>query len=792
MASMSQSKGTRLLLPALVCVLIAVLLVTTRSVGAANGYNISQNNTVGQAAGISPDGSKICVVWSQFDVNSPQVYLRSYTTATQAWNPPLTSAPAQVSTAGNTNHPRCAIDAAGNTHVVWNEKSGNQQNVAWRMLPTGADPSNGASWGGVQTIETNRDAVDIDAFQPAANGKVWIVYRFYGEAQLNFRSWSAEGNWSGAIVHGTGAVANDPRIGVDNLGYVHVVFKSADSGKGITYFFLYPNGTEGQESAVPNGTGAGDTDIAIDRVTGDVHVVYVKDYTNVFYAKRTLTSGFSLNQIASGSGQVDNPGIAWSAAGRLIIVFNNNRGSEIDAMISDNGGASWSGPSAFVTQRVANPWVVADTTGVGYVAYNASGQNASVYFTTVGNALTSPSPSLPPGVITLTQPTINSMTSVTVNWTTQVAGDSRVYYSSTPTINTSCTVEAPTPGACTAGTTVKSTAHNVTLRKLSPGTTYYYRVTSSNSAGSSTPVDGTFTTPTLEVVGRHSPTDSSHTYVQSYNGKFTALVLVPAGTTRLEWTTDNITYTQFTGRTTTIPGVVAFSGDVTPFSETTARNFTLKVRFNGNDAQIAAVGDPADMKTIHYDPALKPVFTDVDPNSASPFAIAIYELAGRGIVQGSEGAFRPTEPLARAEVAAILTRALGWNGEYGLKSFSDQGVVDNELWNNVRILADLDVARGFGDGTFHPTENVAQAQAISLVTRAMVAKGYWQYQPDSNPNLFPEVPADSGHRVDLATYYFYIPSIANYFQGANWASPGDRRTAARIAWDVVQYVENIP
>lgn len=40
------------------------------------------------------------------------------------------------------------------------------------------------------------------------------------------------------------------------------------------------------------------------------------------------------------------------------------------------------------------------------------------------------------------------------------------------------------------------------------------------------------------------------------------------------------------------------------------------------------------------------------------------------------------------------------------------------------LLADHDVARGYGDGTFQPLGNVLQAQAISLFTRAMVGKGY--------------------------------------------------------------------
>ncbi len=60
------------------------------------------------------------------------------------------------------------------------------------------------------------------------------------------------------------------------------------------------------------------------------------------------------------------------------------------------------------------------------------------------------------------------------------------------------------------------------------------------------------------------------------------------------------------------------------------------------------------------------------------------------------------------------------------------------------------MARGYQDGSYKPTNKVLNAQVISFITRAMVTKGYWQAQPD-DPALYPDVPAASGHRADLAT-----------------------------------------
>lgn len=100
-------------------VTLAGLLAGARPAAGANGYNISdQGQTTQQALGISPSGGAICAVWTQFDAPNPQVFFRLYDTGGRRWSPPLGAVPFQVSAAGNVNRPRCAIDAAGNAHVV--------------------------------------------------------------------------------------------------------------------------------------------------------------------------------------------------------------------------------------------------------------------------------------------------------------------------------------------------------------------------------------------------------------------------------------------------------------------------------------------------------------------------------------------------------------------------------------------------------------------------------------------------------------------------------------------------
>jgi hypothetical protein len=179
-----------------------------------------------------------------------------------------------------------------------------------------------------------------------------------------------------------------------------------------------------------------------------------------------------------------------------------------------------------------------------------------------------------------------------------------------------------------------------------------------------------------------------------------------------------------------------------------------------------------------------PTFTDLrDASDAAQVAAA--QLAARGIVQGyGDGTFGPTDDALRAQIAALLVRAMGWTGESAPVPFSDRNGVDDELWAAIGILASRDVARGYGDGTFDTTGPVLNAQAIAFVTRAMVAAGRWQEQPD-DPALYPQVPASSGHRQDLATYVHYAGPVRGTGATSDfsaWDQPASRAWFAFVLW----------
>ena len=77
------------------------------------------------------------------------------------------------------------------------------------------------------------------------------------------------------------------------------------------------------------------------------------------------------------------------------------------------------------------------------------------------------------------------------------------------------------------------------------------------------------------------------------------------------------------------------------------------------------------------------------------------------------------------------------------------------------------------------------AQVISFITRGMVARGYWQQRAD-DPTVYPNVPASSGHRADLATFAAHagpLPGTASAAEEwAVWDQPATRRWFVQAQW----------
>jgi len=200
-----------------------------------------------------------------------------------------------------------------------------------------------------------------------------------------------------------------------------------------------------------------------------------------------------------------------------------------------------------------------------------------------------------------------------------------------------------------------------------------------------------------------------------------------------------------------------------------------------------------------------------DVPSSDPACVAIEALAGRGVIKGCDQEaipplFCPTAPTLRAQMAALIVRAMGWGSENPANPFSDKcdpvnpaNCVDDELWNAVGVLGAKNVAKGYADvptcapansPCYAPRDNVLFAQTISFITRAMVQRGYWTQATTDDGTVYPNIPQASGHRLDFVTYAQRVgpvPGTSSATQDFTaWDQPSTRAWFAQALWQALQ------
>ncbi len=190
-----------------------------------------------------------------------------------------------------------------------------------------------------------------------------------------------------------------------------------------------------------------------------------------------------------------------------------------------------------------------------------------------------------------------------------------------------------------------------------------------------------------------------------------------------------------------------------------------------------------------------PIFGDVPGGKA--YTDPVLHLAARDIIRGCDQLatprlYCPADLTARAQMAALIARASGWDAEDHATAFPDRcdaggGCIDDALWRNVGTVAFYNVARGYLGGTYDPFGDVLHAQTISFITRAMITKGYWNLQPVDGS--YTNVPGTSGHRQDIATFVHYAGALPDYpnLSGnfANWDQASTRAWFARTLWQAL-------
>ncbi len=171
-------------------------------------------------------------------------------------------------------------------------------------------------------------------------------------------------------------------------------------------------------------------------------------------------------------------------------------------------------------------------------------------------------------------------------------------------------------------------------------------------------------------------------------------------------------------------------------------------------------------------------FSDLAPTA--PGYAAVSDLAAEGIVRGyGDGRFGAGDISLRAQIAALIVRALGWQNETVPNPFPDRGPVDDELWAAVATLNARGIARGYEDGTYDPTGPVLHIQVVSFISRAMVAAGRWAAATENDAALYPNVRIAASDRLDLVTYVHNAGAIPDRPARANW---DDWNTPASRGW----------
>jgi hypothetical protein len=257
---------------------------------------------------------------------------------------------------------------------------------------------------------------------------------------------------------------------------------------------------------------------------------------------------------------------------------------------------------------------------------------------------------------------------------------------------------------------------------------------------------------------------------------------------------------------------------VTLTAQPTPGNVFLGWKLGGNSAgwasSITLTMEEAREVTATF--VATPIFGDIPGGAA--YADPVVQLAARGIINGCDREavpplFCPADPTLRAQMAALIVRAIpGWADETWENPFSDS-IADAELWSRVATLGHYQVAQGYqaeicqergvAVPCFGPLDNVTYGQTILLIARAMVAKGYWVLQPD-NRAIFPDQNGVAGadpttdrqtldHRA-IATYVFYagappdvdaspgIPFRRAGVDNGGWGEASSRGWFARALW----------
>jgi len=182
-----------------------------------------------------------------------------------------------------------------------------------------------------------------------------------------------------------------------------------------------------------------------------------------------------------------------------------------------------------------------------------------------------------------------------------------------------------------------------------------------------------------------------------------------------------------------------------------------------------------------------PGFPDV--LDSHPYAAAIRDLAGRGVISGRrDGTFGPADPVLRAQFAKMAVQSLDLAVVEGGAPvpFWDVEKPTTNLYPDdyVAVAALNGLIQGYGDGRFGPYDDITRAQLLTIVVR--MAEGF-NPQALATPSsgwegILPGSDPTHGASIRTAEYSGLLAGI-NLSTFSLW-QPATRGEVAQILWNL--------
>jgi hypothetical protein len=102
----------------------------------------------------------------------------------------------------------------------------------------------------------------------------------------------------------------------------------------------------------------------------------------------------------------------------------------------------------------------------------------------------------------------------------------------------------------------------------------------------------------------------------------------------------------------------------------------------------------------------------------------IQAVSENGIIMGyNDNTFRPNNKLTRKEMVVIILRTLGYKDLKQMPlDFKDSSSIPDWAAGYVAKAVELDIVKGYQDGSFKPDRNITRAEAFTIIIKGLELK----------------------------------------------------------------------